>query len=140
MIGAFMRTHVEFLSTDFAPYEDEDEQINPGVFGKRLADFLAEGLSAHGFKVRCVGAEDWGWMVELENETFPLWIGCANYEEFENGFLCFIEPSKPYIRKWFKKIDTSSTVEPLASAIESLLLGSGKVSQLRWWSDNEAGS
>lgn len=135
-----MRTHVEFRSNDFAPYENEDEQINPGVYGKRLADFLAEGLAAHGYKVRCVGAEDWGWMVELENTAFPLWIGCANYEEFENGFLCFIEPSKPFIRKWFKKIETSYAVEPLASAIESVLSGSGKVSQLRWWSDAEAGS
>jgi hypothetical protein len=135
-----MRTHLEFRSTDFGPYESEDEQINPGVYGKRLADFLAEGLPAHGFKVRCVGAEDWGWMVELENETFPLWIGCSNYEEFENGFLCFLEPSKPFVRKWFKKIDTSSTIEHLASVIESLLLSSSHVSQLRWWSENESGT
>ena len=135
-----MRSHVDFRSTDFGPYEYEDEKVNPGVYGKRLADFLAEGLPAQGFKVRCVGAEDWGWMVELDNETFPLWIGRANYEEFENGFLCFIEPSKPFVRKWFTKIDSSSTVERLASAIESLLLDSGKVSQLRWWSDSEAGT
>ena len=135
-----MRTHVEFRSTGFRAYENEDEQINPGVFGKRLADFFAAGLPAQGFKVRCVGAEDWGWMVELENETFPLWIGCANYDEFENGFLCFIEPSKPFIRKWFKKIDTCATVERLALAIETLLLGSGQVSQLRWWSVDEIGT
>lgn len=57
-------------------------------------------------------------------------------EEFENG-LCIIEPSKPFVRKWFKRIDTSSTVERLASAIESRLLGSGQVSQLRWWPENE---
>jgi hypothetical protein len=133
-----MRTQIQFHSTSFPPYESEDEQINPGVFGKRLADFLAENLPAQGFKVRCVGAEDWGWMVELENETFPLWIGCANDEAFENGFQCFIEPSKPFIRKWLKKIDTSSTVERLAAAIESVLLGSGKVSQLRWLPENEA--
>jgi hypothetical protein len=133
-----MRTQIQFQSTSFPPCENEDEQINPGVFGKRLADFLAESLPAQGFKVRCVGAEDWGWMVELENETFPLWIGCAHDEAFENGFQCFIEPSKPFIRKWFKKIDTSSTVERLAAAIESVLLGSGKVSQLRWLPENEA--
>ncbi len=132
-----MRTQIQFQSTSFPPYESEAEQINPGVFGKRLADFLAENLPAQGFKVRCVGAEDWGWMVELENETFPLWIGCANDEAVENGFQCFIEPSKPFIRKWFKKIDTSSTVERLATAIESVLLGSGKVSQLRWLPENQ---
>jgi hypothetical protein len=135
-----MRTHVEFISSDFPSYPNEEEEINPGRFGKRLADFLAEGLPAYGFKVRCIGAEDWGWMVELENELFPLWVGCGNYEEVENGFLCFIEPSKPIARKWFSKIDTTSTVERLASAIEALLQSSGKVSQLRWWSINEAGT
>ncbi|MGE5491700.1 MAG: hypothetical protein ACM31P_10500 [Actinomycetota bacterium] len=133
-----MRTHVEFISNEFPPYDDEAEQINPGRYGKRLADFLAEGLVAHSFKVKSVSAEDWGWMVEIENESFPLWIGCGNYEEFENGFLCFIEPSKPFVRKWFSKIETLPTVERLASALESILQGSSKVSQLRWWSENEA--
>ena len=52
-------------------------------------------------------------------------------EEFENGFLCIVEPSKPFVRKWFKGIDTSSTIERLASAIESLFLGTSQVSQLR---------
>jgi hypothetical protein len=133
-----MRTHVEFLSIDFPSYENEDEQINPGRYGKRLADFLAEGLPAYGFKVMCVGAEDWGWMVELENDAFPLWVGCGNDEEVENGFLCFIEPSKPIVRKWLSKIDTTSTVERLAFAIEALLQGGGKVSKLCWMSTNHA--
>jgi hypothetical protein len=133
-----MRTHVEFLSNDFPSHENEDEQINPGRYGKRLADFLAERLPACGFKVRCVGAEDWGWMIELENEAFPLWVGCGNDEEVDNGFLCFIEPSTPIVRKWFSKIDTRSTVESLASAIEALLQSGGKVSKLCWRSTNDA--
>ena len=133
-----MRTHAEFASSDFPAYESEDEEINPGIFGKRLAEFLAQGLPSHGFPVVCVGHEDWGWMVELKNEPFHLWVGCANYEEFEDGFLCFIEPSKPFIRKWFSKIDTVPTVERLASAIETLLQVSGKVSRFRWWSEHEA--
>lgn len=135
-----MRTHVEFISIDFPSYPNEEEEINPGRYGKRLAAFLAEGLPAYGFKVRCVGAEDWGWMVELENAPFPLWVGCGNDEEVENGFICFIEPSKPIVRKWFSKVDTTSTVERLASAIEALLQSSGKVSQLRWWPTNESGA
>jgi hypothetical protein len=133
-----MRTHVEFQSNDFPPEENEEEQIYPGRYGKRLADFLAEELPSRGFIVRCVGPEDWGWIVELENDSFPLWVGCGNYDEFENGFLCFIDPSKPFVRKWLSRIETQPTVERLASAIDSLLQGSGKVSQLRWWSENEA--
>jgi hypothetical protein len=132
-----MRTHVEFESTHFPADADEDELVNPGVYGKKLAEFVAAGLAAHNLKVRTVFAEDWGWTVELENKEFPLWIGCANYEEFENGFLCFIEPSKPVVRKWFSKVDTTPTVESVAVALGSILRGSGKTSRLRWWDDSE---
>ena len=77
-------------------------------------------------------------MVEIENQAFPLWIGCANYEGCENGFQCFIEPSKPFVRKWFSKIETGPIVEKLAAALETVLLQSGKVSNFRWLSDDEA--
>ena len=133
-----MRTHIEFTSTEFPAYEDEDEAVNPGRFGKRLAEWLAVTLPAHGFVVRGIGAEDWGWRVEVENQAFPLWVGCGNYEEFEHGFLCFIEPSKPFVRKLFSKVATSETVERLASALEAALRQRGDVSRLRWWSEDEA--
>jgi len=92
-----MKTHLEFTSTAFPAYPGEDKDINPGIFEKRLAEFLAENRPSHGFKVLSIGAEDWGWMVEIENKEFPLWIGCASYEDGENGFQCFIEPSKPFV-------------------------------------------
>lgn len=132
-----MRAQFEFVSADFPPYPGEDQQINPGRYGMRLAEFLAQQLPAHGFAVRTVGVEDWGVMVELENPDYPLWIGCGNYEEHEDGFLCFIEPSTPFVRKWFRKYANAPTVERLASAIETILESSGKVSELRWWAENE---
>jgi len=67
-----MKTHLEFTSTAFPAYPGEDKEINPGIFGKRVAEFLAESLPQQGFKVLCIGAEDWGWMVEIENREFPL--------------------------------------------------------------------
>ena len=33
-----MKTQVEFRSDKFPPYEGEEEQINPGLWGKRLAE------------------------------------------------------------------------------------------------------
>lgn len=132
-----MRSQFEFVSADFPPYPGEDQQINPGRYGLRLAEFLSRQLPAHGFPVLSVGVEDWGVRVELDNPDYPLWIGCGNYEEQEDSFLCFIEPSTPFVRKWFKKLPNAPTVERLATAIEAILQSSGKVSGLRWWSDNE---
>jgi hypothetical protein len=45
-----MKTHLEFTSTEFPAYPGEDKEINPGIFGKRLAEFLAGNLPSHGFK------------------------------------------------------------------------------------------
>jgi hypothetical protein len=132
-----MRTNLEFQSSDFPPVRGEEEEVNPGRYGKSLADFLSAALPCQGFAVTAVSAEDWGWRIDLRNEDFPLWIGCGNYEDFDDGFLCFIEPSKPFVRRWLKRIETSSTVERLGIALESILRNSGKVARLRWWAEAE---
>jgi hypothetical protein len=132
-----MRTHAEFASTEFPALPGEEQEMNPGRFGKRLAEFLASKLPTHGFQVTRIGAEDWGWRIDLQNDAFPLWLGCGNYEEIENGFLCFIEPSKPSVRKLFSKIDTTATVEKLASAVEAIVTSGGKAARFRWWADGE---
>jgi len=132
-----MRTQVEFVSADFPPYPGEEHDLNPGRYGIRLAELLAQELPAHGFPVESVTVEQWGVRIGLQNPGYPLWVGCGNYETYENGFLCFIEPAKPYVRKWFRKLPNAPTVERLATAIESILQDSGKVSQLRWWLENE---
>ena len=132
-----MRSHVEFRSNAFPANPGDDDETNPSRFGRRLAEFLAEQLAQSGFAVRTIGAEDWGWQIDLENEEFPLWVGCGNYEEDENAFLCFIEPSKPVLRKWFKKIETTTVVERVASALDASLRASGKVSDINWWAEDE---
>src|SRR4051812_23851980 len=103
-----MLTHVEFKSDDFLPYDSEQYEVNAGRWGKRLADFLTSDLNQHGFRASQPIAEDWGWVVRIENNNFPLWIGCGNYGD--DGFLCFIHPRKPKIWRWFRRVDTTEKV------------------------------
>ena len=133
-----MRTHLEFRSTAFPAYPGEDDEINPGRHGRRLADFIVKGLSGRGFEVSGMCAEDWGWRIDLRNDDFPLWIGCGNYEEYDDGVLCFIEPAQPFVRRWFKSIATSDTVERLAAALEQIILNGGDARDLRWWTAAES--
>jgi len=133
-----MRTHLEFRSTEFPAYRDEEEVINPGRFGKRLAEFLMAELPTAGFEIASVNAEDWGWRIDLKHDAFPLWIGCGNYEEYEDGFLCFIEPSRPYVRRWFRRVSTTSSVDRLAASLDDIVRSSDKAFQLRWWTETEA--
>jgi hypothetical protein len=66
-----------------------------------------------------------------------LWIGCGNYEEYPDGFLCFIEPHKPTIRKFLRKIDTSARVGALREAIDQLLSTNPGIRDKRWWTFDE---
>jgi hypothetical protein len=145
-----MRTHLEFRSDAFPAQPGEEAEVNPGRWGRLLADYLCTELRARGFSGRGPFAEDWGWLIPLENDAFALWIGCGNIERSEpfemesdpgplDQFLCFIEPSKPFVRKMFRKIDTTARVGELAAALEAALRAHPRVRQLRWWTDEEVG-
>jgi hypothetical protein len=69
---------LEFESSAFAPMPGEDEQTNPGIYGKALAQWLAEQLAAAGFSPGAVIAEDFGWCVPLKSEPHSLYVACAS--------------------------------------------------------------
>jgi hypothetical protein len=58
-----MKTQVEFRSDKFPPYDGEQEEINPGLWDKRLAGYLQNNLTHYGVKVTGIGSENCGWMV-----------------------------------------------------------------------------
>ena len=105
-----------------------------------MAEYLRAELTIRGEPGGAPYAEDWGWGVPLLNEDFPLWVGCGNYEEYPDGFLCFIEPSKPSIRKFFRKIDTTQRVAKVAEALDGALRAHPEIRNIRWWSEGEVGT
>lgn len=132
-----MKTHVEFRSDKFPAYEGEEEQSNPDLWGKRLGEYLKQRLGAEGIQTDDPIPEDWGWCLPVRNEAFPIWIGCGHYQGYQNGYLCFVEPSKPVIRKWFKKIATTEQVGRLVETLDKILKSDPEITDLRWWEENE---
>jgi hypothetical protein len=132
MVDAPLLTHVELRSDLFPAYPGEEEEINPGRYGKRLAEFLIAALRKEGFASKDPRREDWGWRIDVENEAFSLWIGVGVYEEYPDGFLCFIEPTTPSIRRFFKRIDTRGPVEALQRAIDKALTAEPGIRDVRW--------
>jgi hypothetical protein len=132
-----MQTHVEFRSDRFPALEGEEKLVNPELWGKQLADFLRAGLRGQGFETKAPVAEDWGWVVPVVNKSFRLWIGCGHYQEYPDGFLCFIEPHTPFVRKLFKKIDTRERIAALRQAMDKVLAEGAGISLKRWWTYEE---
>jgi hypothetical protein len=143
-----MRTDLDFRSRKFPSYRTESEGVNwESVWGKRVAEYLSERLPQHGFEVKDIYAEDWGWCVEIDNPEFSTWLGCSSLgvededededEDEENpdaltGFVVHLHPDKPVIRKLFKKIDTTSTMERLADAVQKIFWSDAEVIKPRW--------
>jgi hypothetical protein len=132
-----MRTHIEFRSSKFPAREGEDQLINPGRFGRSLAEYLKTRLLDQGIETGELVAEDWGWVVPVKNEAFPLWVGCVNYEKYPDGFLCFIEPKKPTVHRLFRSIDTTADAERVADALDQILRADTAVREVRWWTAAE---
>ena len=127
-----MKTQVTFRSKKFPPYEGEEAQINPGLWGKRLAEYLVEKLGPMGIEAEPIIAEDWGWYVPIKNESFRLALCCGHQDGDEDEFLCFTEPSRPIIRKLFKKIDATEQLGRLAAALEKVLSSDPEISHVEW--------
>ena len=129
-----MNNGVEFVSDAFPSYPGEDEEINPGIWGKRLAEYLVSALRERGIETKEIYAEDWGWEIPVVNEAFPIYIGCSNQlGPGGNHFLVIISPSKPTIRVGlFRKVETATDRSRVISALEQILVSNTEIKDVKW--------
>ncbi len=127
-----MKTFVEFRSKKFPPYDGEEEQINPGLWGKRLAEYLVEKLAARGIKTLEIIPEDWGWYIPIENEGFRLAVCCGHQDGEADEFLCFTDPDKPVVKKLFRKIDATAPLTRLTQALAEILSADPEIADVKW--------
>lgn len=104
-----MKTQVAFRSKKFPPYEGEEEQINPGLWGRRLAEYLVEK---------------------------PAGLGIETHEIHQDGaddeFVCFTDPARPIVRKLFRKVDVTAELTRLVSAMDEILTSDPDVTAIEW--------
>ncbi|HTJ00221.1 MAG TPA: hypothetical protein VL527_15165 [Dongiaceae bacterium] len=127
-----MKTHVEFRSAKFPPYEGEEELINPGLWGRRLAEYLVQKLGERGIQTGKPVAEDWGWYIPVSNEEFRLALGCGHQNGAEDVFVCFTDPGTPMVKKLFKKIDATSQLARLTGALQQILAADPDIREIEW--------
>jgi hypothetical protein len=127
-----MNTQVTFRSNKFPPYDGEQEQINPGLWGKRLAEYFVEKLKETGIETEEIIPEDWGWYIPIKNEGFRLAICCGHQDGDDDEFLCFTEPDKPIVKNLFKKIDATEQLGRLVAAMEKILVADPEIWNVDW--------
>jgi len=127
-----MKTQVTFRSSKFPPYEGEEQQINTGLWGKRLAEYLVQKLAERGIVTEEMVAEDWGWYVPVCNEGFRLALCCGHQDGEDDEFLVFTDPSTPVVKKFFKKIDATPQLTRLTDALREILASDPEIREVVW--------
>jgi hypothetical protein len=127
-----MNTQVTFRSSKFPPYEGEEEEINPGIWGKRLAEYFAEKLKGTGVEAEEIIGEDWGWYIPIKNEGFRLAICCGHQDGDEDEFLCFTDPATPIVKKLFRKTDATEQLSRLVAVMTKILASDPEIRNVHW--------
>ncbi len=148
-----MKTTVNFRSKAFPKYPNEDDEIvNANCWGKRLAEFIRDGLPRFGVQTTGILNEDWGWLVSIRNDAFPLWIGCgpvddsaeddgegqtagATQADEATEFVVFVAAEPGFLKRLLKRVDTKPALERTAAALGRLLESSTDITDVVW-SDN----
>jgi hypothetical protein len=98
-------------TTGFEPEPGEEEESNPGRYGRTFARWLAERFRDRGEHVKDIVAADWGWCVILQREPYPLYVGCANRWGRTDEWGAFVEARPGLLQKIFRKVDDREAVD-----------------------------
>jgi hypothetical protein len=131
-LGKNMKTQVEFRSLKFPPYDGEEEEINPGLWGKRLTEYLASELAKRGIETEEMAIEDWGCYLPIRNDGFRLALCCGHQDGDDDQFLVFTDPSRPKVKKWFRTIDATPHLTRLLEALHDILDADPEIRDIAW--------
>lgn len=128
-----MKTQVTFQSAKFPADPDEEDLINPGLWGRKLARYLVQKLAAEGIATGEPVAEDWGWMIPVHDEgPHPVALCCGHQHGDDDEFLCFTEPATPVVRKLFRKVDVTPQLARLTAALQKILAADPEITGVVW--------
>jgi hypothetical protein len=127
-----MNTQVEFRSPKFPPYDGEEEEINPGLWGKRLTEYLAQKLRDRGIDTGEMIIEDWGCYLPVRSQAFSMGLCCGHQYGDDDQFLCFTDPRTPIVKKLFRKIDATPDFTRLLDAVRQILESDPDIREISW--------
>jgi hypothetical protein len=111
-----------FDSGAFPPEPGEDEAANPGIFGKKLAEWIRERLPAAGFAPGEVIAEDFGWLVPIESKPHALYVVCLSTDDTATEWRVSVFAEGGLIARLMGKGDRrQETVDAVYAAVRGIV-------------------
>lgn len=122
---------LEFESSAFPVTPGEDRETNPGLYGKALAEWIAEKLPSVGFEPRRVIAEDFGWLVQVETKPHSLYVAAAATGERPDHWRVFVFAEGGFVARLLGKDRRKQSVEDVFAAVKHVLEAEPGVRALR---------
>ncbi len=123
---------LEFESTLFPPEPGEDEQTNPGIYGRALATWLRARLGEAGLSTGEVIAEDFGWIFSVAGpDKLAIWVACTSMDTNEWGTFVFAEGGNVFGRMFGAKDPRPEAIAPVYAAVKRALEAEPGVRGLR---------
>jgi hypothetical protein len=129
-----MDKYIHIRSAKFPILPGEEEQlVNPGMYGKALAEYLRERLNQRGYDGPFVCCEDWGWWVELKGApfTFGVCIYCDSEGHRDGPLDLFCTDGATAGRCWswrkLRWVDTAPWSEKLYADLLAIFKADGEV-------------
>ncbi len=123
---------VTFTTDFFRPIAGEEEETNPGRYGKALAHWLAEQLEERGVPVEGVIPGDFGWVVMVSRKPFLLWLGCGNTGGGTTEWSVFPVAEISTLQRIFKRTDPATEIEKLEAHLSALVPSIPGVTNVVW--------
>jgi hypothetical protein len=122
---------LSFESTAFPVMEGEDQETNPGIIGKALAEWLAGELGHRGIPTQGVIAEDFGWCVAVASEASKLYVACANVEDKATAWQVFVFAEGGFFKRLLGKDVSGAALAGLHANVKDILSGNPGIERLR---------
>jgi hypothetical protein len=122
---------IHFRSSRFAIEPGEDQETNPGIFGRALASWLAEQLAARGWRIKGCIAEDFGRVVEVEHARFGTFVACASGHDGADSWQAFAFVEGGGIRGIFAGAEKLRLADKLLADVELVLREDPNTSEMQ---------
>jgi len=123
--------HLIFESSAFPPVPGEDEETNPGIFGRRLSEWLAEQLRGAGYEVKRLVAEDFGRLIEVEQPGCRLYVAASSTDDTATEWRVFAFSEFGLVAKLRGAPGGAEAVSKLMAALKGILSTTPQIRVLR---------
>jgi hypothetical protein len=122
---------LSFESTAFPVAEGEDEETNPGIFGRSLAEWVSSQLTQRGAVTSAIVAEDFGWCVPVAGPSAKLYVACSSADEKGTSWQVFAFSEGNVLGRLLGNNKSAEALGKLHRTLKEVLGASAQVSDLR---------